>query len=296
MEKISRVHWSSGQESGVKKVKLVSIDVIDNEDVYDLSVQDNHNFFANGVLVHNCFEIGLDCRDDRGNTGFSFCNLTEQNGKKHKTPEDFYKSARLSAILGTIQAGYTDFPYMYEPELGYNPTERIARSESLLGCSITGIQEIPQVNLNPDVLRRGAEILLETNEEIAKIIGINSAARLACTKPSGCGIPTTVLRTNKGDMSYEDIFKYFGYDCYDYVGEDKLWLEIENSDLKVYDENNNEQLIDKLFVNGDADVYEFETEDGQVHTFTEEHKFKVKDKGWVKVCDLVEGDDIISFG
>jgi intein/homing endonuclease len=24
------------------------------EDVYDISVEDNHNFFANGVLVHNC--------------------------------------------------------------------------------------------------------------------------------------------------------------------------------------------------------------------------------------------------
>ncbi len=24
------------------------------KDVYDINVQDNHNFYANGLLVHNC--------------------------------------------------------------------------------------------------------------------------------------------------------------------------------------------------------------------------------------------------
>jgi ribonucleoside-diphosphate reductase alpha chain len=31
----------------------------EKEDVYDVTVQDNHNFYANGVLVHNCSEIIL---------------------------------------------------------------------------------------------------------------------------------------------------------------------------------------------------------------------------------------------
>lgn len=38
----------------IKKIKPIS-----NEDVYDLTVEDNHNFFANNVLVHNCGEIPL---------------------------------------------------------------------------------------------------------------------------------------------------------------------------------------------------------------------------------------------
>jgi hypothetical protein len=29
------------------------------EDVYDITVKDNHNFYANGILVHNCTEINL---------------------------------------------------------------------------------------------------------------------------------------------------------------------------------------------------------------------------------------------
>ena len=29
------------------------------EAVYDITVKDNHNFFANGVVVHNCQEIAI---------------------------------------------------------------------------------------------------------------------------------------------------------------------------------------------------------------------------------------------
>jgi ribonucleotide reductase alpha subunit len=35
------------------------------EDVYDITVQDNHNFYANGILVHNCSEIILPTNEQR---------------------------------------------------------------------------------------------------------------------------------------------------------------------------------------------------------------------------------------
>lgn len=37
-------------------MKIKSINKIANEDVYDINVHDNHNFYANGLLVHNCGE------------------------------------------------------------------------------------------------------------------------------------------------------------------------------------------------------------------------------------------------
>jgi ribonucleoside-diphosphate reductase alpha chain len=43
----------------IKKIKIKRINVVQNEDVYDLSIKDNHNFFANRILVHNCGEIVL---------------------------------------------------------------------------------------------------------------------------------------------------------------------------------------------------------------------------------------------
>lgn len=36
--------------------KIVSIRNVNNENVYDITTKKNHNFFANGVLVHNCGE------------------------------------------------------------------------------------------------------------------------------------------------------------------------------------------------------------------------------------------------
>lgn len=43
----------------IKKVRIKRISKAQNEDVYDINVMDNHNFFANGILVHNCGEIPL---------------------------------------------------------------------------------------------------------------------------------------------------------------------------------------------------------------------------------------------
>lgn len=40
-----------------KKIKIKRINIIPNEDVYDINVEKNHNFFANNILVHNCGEI-----------------------------------------------------------------------------------------------------------------------------------------------------------------------------------------------------------------------------------------------
>lgn len=47
----------------IKKIKVKRINIVKNEDVYDLKVENNHNFFANGILVHNCGEIVLSAYD-----------------------------------------------------------------------------------------------------------------------------------------------------------------------------------------------------------------------------------------
>lgn len=47
----------------IKKIKIKRINVISNEDVYDITVENNHNFFANNILVHNCGEIPLAAGD-----------------------------------------------------------------------------------------------------------------------------------------------------------------------------------------------------------------------------------------
>ena len=127
-----------------------------------------------------CVEIGLYPVDDEtGKSGWQFCNLAEINGKKASTEENFYAACKAAAIVGTLQAAYTSFPYVGET------TERITRREALLGVSITGMMDNPDVLFNPQIQRNGAKIVKDINKEIAAMISINPAARTTCVKPAG---------------------------------------------------------------------------------------------------------------
>lgn len=157
------------------KIRKVTI----TEDVYDITVEDNHNFFADGILVHNCVEIGMKPQTIDGKSGWQGCNLTEINGSKCNTKEDFLRACKASAIIGTIQASYTDFKYV-------NPiSKEIFDKEALLGCSITGFVNNPKILLDSETLKEGAELIKIVNKQVAEILGINQAARTTCVKPSG---------------------------------------------------------------------------------------------------------------
>lgn len=131
-------------------------------------------------LPNPCVEIGMwPVEEESGESGWQFCNLCEINGKKIKTKEDFAIAAKAAAIIGTLQAGYTDFDYL-------GPiTEKIVRREALLGVSITGMMDNPEIIFNPEIQKEMAQLVVRTNEEIAKKIGINAAARCTCVKPAG---------------------------------------------------------------------------------------------------------------
>lgn len=107
------------------------------------------------------------------------CNLCEINGKKCKTPEDFEIACRAAAIIGTCQAGYSDLQYLGPV------SKRIIEKEALLGVSITGMMDNPDILFDPALQRKMAHLILEINEDIAKKIGINPSARISAIKPAG---------------------------------------------------------------------------------------------------------------
>ena len=148
------------------------------EDVYDITVADNHNFFANGILVHNC-EIGL-----RPN---QFCNLCEVNVSDVTDQEDLNRRVRAAAFLGTLQAGYTDFHYLRP--IWKETTEK----DALLGVSMTGIGSGAVLNLD---LREAAAHVNEENARVAALLGIEPSARSTTVKPSGT--TSLVLGTSSG--------------------------------------------------------------------------------------------------
>jgi len=169
--------------------KIIKIEIMKNEDVYDITVNKNHNFFADGILVHNCVEIGMYPQLD-GISGWQGCNLSEINGSIFNTAEEFFKFCEAASILGTVQAGYTKFKFLPET------SQKIFERESLIGVSITGWMSNPKILFDEKILKKGAEIVKETNKKIAKLIGINPAARTTCAKPSGNA--SVLLKTPSG--------------------------------------------------------------------------------------------------
>lgn len=143
------------------------------------------------VIVNPCVEIGMypKCPVTK-ETGWQGCNLSTINGAKIKDEFDFFSAAFSAAVIGTLQAGFIEFPY-----LG-TTSETIFGYESLLGVSITGIQENPSVLLDQTVQRQGAEVVKYANSLVAHMIGIRPAARTTCVKPEGTA--SCVLGTSSG--------------------------------------------------------------------------------------------------
>lgn len=137
-----------------------------------------------------CFEIGFIPVTDDGVCGAQFCNLTSSNGRLITTREKFKKAIWAATIIGTLQASYTNFPY-----LGHT-AENLTKEEALLGVSITGMMENPDVLLDPVIQAEMAEYAKEVNRIWAKKLGINPAARVTCIKPEGTS--SLVLGTSSG--------------------------------------------------------------------------------------------------
>ena len=115
-----------------------------------------------------CCEIALNANQ--------YCNLTECNVSDVDTQEELNNRVKAATLIGTLQAGYTDFHYLRS--VWKETTER----EALLGISMTGIGSGTVLNLD---LEMAATITKQENERVANLIGINSSARITTVKPAG---------------------------------------------------------------------------------------------------------------
>lgn len=128
-----------------------------------------------------CHEISLNPNQ--------FCNLTTINQTGINSKQEFLKRVHSATLLGTLQAAYTDFPYLRP--IWKETTER----EALLGISFTGIADANGI-VQPDWLAEGAKLVLDLNEKYAKKLGINPAARTTTVKPEGTS--SCVLGSSSG--------------------------------------------------------------------------------------------------
>jgi len=107
---------------------------------------------------------------------FQFCNLTEINVSDISSQEELNDRAQAAAIIGTLQASYTDFHYL-------RPVwKRNTEKDYLIGVSMTGIASGKVLDLD---MPQAAEIVKTINAEVAEKVGIKSAARCTTVKPAG---------------------------------------------------------------------------------------------------------------
>lgn len=126
---------------------------------------------------------------------FQFCNLCELNASDVDSQEDLNERARAAAFIGTLQAGYTDFHYLRP--IWQETTER----EALIGVGQTGIGS--GTVLEYDLTEAAYEVQKE-NRRVARLIGINPAARTTTVKPSGTS--SCVLGTASGIHAWHNDF------------------------------------------------------------------------------------------
>jgi ribonucleoside-diphosphate reductase alpha chain len=143
------------------------------------------------MTFNPCVEVGMWPVDEAtGKSGWQGCNLSTINCSSVVDEEDFYERCKAAAIIGTLQAGFTNLEYLGKT------TNAIFEREALLGVSLTGIMEKHELVLTEKVLKKGAKIAVDTNKALAKKIHINQAARVTCLKPEGTS--SSMLGTSSG--------------------------------------------------------------------------------------------------
>lgn len=146
-----------------------------------------------GFLFSNDKDYGTNPCAEIALRPYQFCNLCEINATDVVDQDDFNARSKAAAFIGTLQASYTDFHYLRD--IWKKTTER----DALLGVGITGIASGKLDKIN---LKQGAKAAKDENERVAKLLGINKAARVTTVKPSGTS--SLVLGCSSGIHAWHD--------------------------------------------------------------------------------------------
>jgi ribonucleoside-diphosphate reductase alpha chain len=126
---------------------------------------------------------------------FQFCNLCEVNVSDVIDQADLNARVKAAAFIGTLQASYTSFHYL-------RPIwQRTTEKDALIGVGMTGIGSGKVQQLD---LKQATKIVNEENERVAKLLGINKAARTTTVKPSGTS--SLALGTSSGIHAWHNDF------------------------------------------------------------------------------------------
>jgi ribonucleoside-diphosphate reductase alpha chain len=135
------------------------------EDVYDITVEDNNNFFGNDILVHNCTEITLFSDDEHTYT----CVLSSLNLAKYDEWKDTDTIFVSSVFLDCVAS---EFISIGKKIKGLEKAVRFTEKSRALGLGVMGFHTYLQLNMIPfesiEAHFKNAEIFKKIKEESEK--------------------------------------------------------------------------------------------------------------------------------
>ena len=148
-----------------------------------------------GIYLNNDKDWGTNPCCEIALRPYQFCNLCEVNVSNIESQEDLNERVKAAAFIGTLQAGYTKFHYLRD--IWKQTTEK----DALIGVSMTGIGSAAVLQMD---MKAAASIVKRENSRIAKLIGINRAARCTTVKPAGT--TSLTLGTSSGIHAWHNDF------------------------------------------------------------------------------------------
>jgi len=148
-----------------------------------------------GIYLNNDKDWGTNPCCEIALRPYQFCNLCEVNVSNIESQEDFNNRVKAAAFIGTLQAGYTDFHYLRD--IWQETTEK----DALIGVSMTGIGSGRVLGYD---MEEAAKVVKKENRRVAKLLGINKAARTTTVKPAGT--TSLTLGTSSGIHAWHNDF------------------------------------------------------------------------------------------
>jgi len=163
--------------------KVESVEFYGYEDVYDITVEDTHNFgiitqkfdddaiVSTGIFIHNCVEQSLE--------SYELCNLVETFPMRHENLEDYLKTLKYAYLYSkTVTLGQTHWP----------ETNRVMLRNRRIGCSVSGVAQFVTKH-GIDELRKWLESGYDTIQSYDNLysewFAIPLSIKTTSVKPSG---------------------------------------------------------------------------------------------------------------
>jgi len=265
--------------SKIKDIKVVYVEKVGYEDVYNGTVDEFHNYGIvlnnnENVFVANCGETAL----EDGET----CNLFEVFPSKCDNYEEFEEALHYAYLYTkTISLLKTKF----------DKTDSIMERNHRIGISQSGIIDAFVKHGKETMIKwcdKGYKYICDLDKQFSSRLNIGESIKKTVVKPSGCQVKETLIETKDGILTLEEIGNIKG----------NQWQDIK---LKT----NVNKDITKFYINGEVDTKKIITNDGNELECSLNHKyiiyrgdplmFNPSYMEWIEGKDIREGDYLVSI-